>query len=176
MEGLDVVRALVRWVHAVAAVAWVGGSLFYLVVLRPSLVKAGVADRALEAAINKGFRDVVDLSIIGVIFSGAYMTFDRLSATPASTPYLVVLGLKLGTVIVMLFMARDLGTRLGRFLRGARTTPAAPVERSIADAPPTSTFLRRWLSPSRMVLSLGLVAFFLSMLLVLLFENAVREF
>ena len=174
MDGIDVVRALVRWVHAIGAVAWVGGSLFYLTVLRPALVSAHVADQALETAINKGFRDVVDLSIVAVIVSGVYITFDRLSSAPLTLVYFIVLGLKLATVAGMLWMARDLGTRLGRILRGGRRTlPPPPGEPTLREAPPRTAWLRRWLSPSRLVLVLGLLAFFLSMLLMTIYENKI---
>jgi len=171
VDGFDAVRAVVRWVHAIAAVAWVGGSIFYLAVLRPALVNASVSDKALETAINKGFRDVVDVSILGVIVSGVFITFDRLSAAPTTNVYFAVLALKLGVVLAMLVMARDLGTRLGRLLRGGRTPAALVTEPSMQERAAGTGALRRWLSPSRMVLFLGLVAFFLSMLLTILFEN-----
>ncbi len=172
MGGLDVVRAIVRWVHAIAAVSWVGGGIFYLVVLRPALVSAAVSNKALETAISKGFRDVVDISIIALIVTGVVITFDRLSSAPISTLYFIVLGLKLAAVLGMLFMARDLGTRLGRILRGGRPLkPDAMAEGSLKESAAQTGLLRRWLSPSRMVLVLGLVAFFLSMVLVMVFER-----
>ena len=175
VDGLDVVRAGVRWVHAIAAVAWVGGSLFYLVVLRPALANPGVADRALKTAIQKGFRDVVDLSIIALIATGVYITFDRLSTAHLGKAYMVVLGLKLAVVLAMFWMARDLGTRLGRLLGGGRAPSGPPGEPSLRDARPQAGSLRKWLAPSRMILALGLVAFFLSMLLVMLFESDVSR-
>jgi len=171
VDGFDAVRAMVRWVHAIAAVAWVGGSIFYLVVLRPALVNNAVSNKALETAVNKGFRDVVDLSIIGVITSGAFITFDRLASSPLPTSYFILLALKVTTVLAMLFMARSLGTRLGRFLGTTRPALQASGEPSIQDSIADGT-LRKWLSPARLVLLLGLVAFFLSMLLGIIFENS----
>ena len=37
MGVLDWILLVIRWAHAVAAVAWVGGGIFYLMVLRPAL-------------------------------------------------------------------------------------------------------------------------------------------
>ena len=173
MDGLDVVRAAVRWIHAIAAVAWVGGSIFYLAVLRPALADGSPSGRPMDAAINKGFRDVVDLSIIALIVTGVVITFDRLSSAPITATYYVVLGLKIATALGMFFLARDLGTRLGRLLSPRRARANGASEPSLQESPVRSTTLRRWLSPSRMVLLLGLIAFFLSMLLVMVFENDV---
>lgn len=171
MDGFDAVRAMVRWVHAIAAVAWVGGSIFYLVVLQPALANTTASTKALETAVNKGFRDVVDLSIIGVIISGAFITFDRLASFPLTSSYFVLLALKVTTVLAMLFMARSLGTRLGRFLRTNQPALQGSDEPSIQDSTADGT-LRKWLSPARLVLLLGLAAFFLSMLLGIIFENS----
>ncbi len=174
MEGLDVVRAILRWAHAVAASAWVGGSIFYLVVLRPSLASAAISNKLLEAAINKGFRGVVHLSIITLIISGVFITIDRASSVHLSTPYFTILALKLAAVAAMLFMARELGTKTGRFLRGQRRQPAAASVSAPERSPQQPGAFRKWLSPSRMVLVLGLCAFFLSMLLADIYENDLR--
>ena len=172
MDGLDFVRAAVRWIHAIAAVAWVGGSIFYLTVLRPALAD-GSSSKPLETAINRGFRDVVDISIIALIVTGVVITFDRLSSAPITTAYYIVLGLKITTALAMFLLARDLGTRLGRLL-GAKQTPGDTItEPSLTESSERGSQLRKWLSPSRMVMLLGLVAFFLSMLLVMVFENDV---
>jgi uncharacterized membrane protein len=175
VSGLDAVRVVVHWIHAIAAVAWVGGSIFYLVVLRPALAGAALADRALETAINKGFREMVDVSIIALVLTGVFITLDRLSSAPASSLYLIALGLKLTTVITMFLMARQLGTRTGRLLRrpapaGPAGTPPAPLGPP-TPAPPPQSWLRRWLAPPRLVLVLGLVAFFLSMVLGRIYEH-----
>lgn len=170
MDGFDLIRALVLWVHAIAGVAWVGGSIFYLVVLRPALFQAQVSARALEIAVNRGFKEVVDISIISLLLTGIFITFDRLSSTPATSLYFAVLGTKLTAVVAMFLMARQLGTRTGRLLR-SKPAEASLSEPSLREAPPKTSLLRRWLSPSRMILVLGLVTFFLSMVLSRVYEH-----
>lgn len=126
--------------------------------------------KTFEKAINQGFRDVVDLAIIGLIVTGVIITFDRLSSGPITTAYYILLALKVITAIAMFFLARDLGTRLGRLL-GPHASRSGLSEPSLQEPLPQTIGVRRWLSPSRMVIVLGLVAFFLSMLLVLVFEK-----
>ena len=172
LDGIDVLRAALRWVHVIAAVAWVGGSIFYLTVLRPALAASEQGDKRklVELAINRGFRDAVDLSIIALIVTGVVITFDRVSSAPVTAPYFTILGLKIAAVVGMVFLARDLGTRLGRF-GGHGRTPRELVEPSIAEPSVSRKGWHRILSPSRIILLLGLVAFFLSMLLVHVYEN-----
>lgn len=170
VDGYDVIRALVLWIHAVAAVAWVGGSIFYLVVLRPALIKTSVSERALEIAINGGFKEVIDVSIIALILTGAFVTFDRFSSAPVAPLYFAMLGAKLIAVLAMFLMARQLGTRTGRILR-ARVPVPAPAGPSPREAPAQTSLLRRWLAPSRMILVLGLATLFLSMVLARIYEH-----
>ena len=154
-----------------------GGSIFYLVVLRPALVEPGVAGAraALEQRINRTFRDAVDISIVALVVTGIVITFDRLQSAPISTTYFIVLGLKIAAAMGMFMFARDLGTRLGRLGRGNLLSPTgktrAAREPTIAVVPASGAGWRRYLSPSRMILMLGLVAFFLSMLLVHVYER-----
>ena len=161
MDGIDLLRAVVRWVHVVAAVVWVGGSLFYLLVLRPAMSGSNGGDtrERFEMTINRGFRDVVDVAIIALIVTGVVITFDRLSSAPITSAYYAVLGLKIAAAVSMFLLARNLGTRLGRWVRPRR-------RRS------------RWgmlFSPSRLIVALGLVAFFLSALMVHIYESDIAD-
>ena len=160
--------------HVIAAVIWVGGGIFYLFALRPALaIPAAAGSRAMvETSINRAFRELVDISIIALIVTGVVITFDRLSSLPITTTYYVVLGLKLLAVVGMLFLARDLGTRLGHRLRPV-LAPGQRPEPSLSEARYSQRGWRRLLSPSRLILILGIVAFFLSALLVHVYEGDV---
>ena len=52
------VLLLIRWCHAIAAVTWVGGTLFYLLVLRPRSSDAEPRVPALSAEAMARFRSV----------------------------------------------------------------------------------------------------------------------
>lgn len=170
LDGFDLLRAIVRWIHAVAAVVWVGGSIFYLFVLRPALTESQVNPGLIEPPVNRRFRDLVDLSIIALIVTGVIITFDRLSSAPITKVYFTVLALKIVTALAMLFFARELGTRF----RPRKSASSAACEPFLSAGLARGS-AAKWLSPSRLVLVLGLLAFLLSMLLVHVFERGITN-
>lgn len=172
LDGTDILLAAVRWIHVVAAVVWVGGSIFYLLVLQPALSLPDTAKSrpVVEYAINHRFRDLIDVSIVALIVTGVAITFDRLSSLPITTAYYSVLGLKIFAFLTMLIMARELGSRIGRSWRAPKM---GPKKSSTADTRQGHTPIRWLLSPSRVILVMGLFAFFLSALLVHVYESGV---
>lgn len=123
-----------------AGVAWVGGSLFYLLVLQPA-IKEG------RAEIDRRFGDVVQLSILTLLVTGAIITFDRLQLEPGPG-YAITLGIKIALAIWMFVLAQDLANRGRRRL----------IERRLgSDAPP-----QRRATPSWLVLALGMAILLLS--------------
>ena len=94
LELRDVLLLGVRWSHALAAVALVGASAFYLFFLEPAFREAESAATPIRAAANAGFKELVDLTLIVFLISGGLLTFERLSSGAAGTLYAVVLGLK----------------------------------------------------------------------------------
>lgn len=123
-----------------AGVAWVGGSLFYLLVLQP-------ASKEGRAEIDRRFRDVVQLSILTLLVTGAIITFDRLQLEPGPG-YAITLGIKIALAIWMFLLAQDLANRGRRRL----------IERRLgSDAPP-----QRRGTPSWLVLALGMAILLLS--------------
>src|SRR5919202_7143955 len=90
----EALRVAIRWVHGVATLAWVGGSLFYLLALRPAIRAAG-APPGFERAVAAQFREVVEASLVVLVVSGAILTFDRLSTGAATPLYVAVLTIKI---------------------------------------------------------------------------------
>ena len=100
MTVLDWILVGIRWAHALAAVAWVGGSIFFLVVLRPAIRKAdggGVVGRLAGAE----FRSLVNTAIAVLVLSGVVLSVSRLTSTAVSLPYVIVLTAK---IVVALYM------------------------------------------------------------------------
>ena len=153
----DALRVALRWTHAVATAAWVGGSLFYLVALRPVLRSTGAGPQV-EGAIAGRFREVVEASLVALVVTGALLTFDRLSSGAASTAYVAVLGVKVLLALAMCWLAWELGWA------GRRRTAA----------PSPARWLRGWLSPTRLVLALGLTVVLLASVLRQVFEAGLR--
>lgn len=145
------IRLIVRAAHIIAAAAWVGGSILYMVAIIPALRSGGPAP-AVAAQIAALFRRMVNICIGVLLLSGAYLMFDRLTQTMLGWPYLVVLGLKIAIAIGMFVLAIYIGQSNVRRLakRSTRLSKAAP----------------------QLMLALGIIVFILGALLNGLFEAA----
>ena len=159
----DIFLTIVRWLHALAAAAWVGGSLFYLIVLIPTLKRVPDVPRALSAALGVEFRTVVVTSIIVLVATGAILAFDRL--TEVEPTYAVTLGLKVVLSLWMFALVRD-RRRHARVLDALKPKPA----------PPNTIWgkIMAAVSGYNTLFILGVLTFFLSDLLKVLFEIELR--
>ena len=146
------IRLIVRTAHLLAAAAWVGGSILYLVVVLPALRIGGPAPEV-SAQIATLFRRMVNICIGVLLLSGAYLMFDRLTSTSLGWPYLVVLGIKIIAALAMFVLAIYLGQSNIRRLakRTTRLSKAAP----------------------QLMLALGILVFLLGALLNGLFEATI---
>ena len=149
------IRLIVRAAHILAAAAWVGGSILYLVAVLPALRSKGAASGVSEisAHIAALFRRMVNICVGVLLLSGAFLTFDRLTQTTLGWPYLVVLGLKIVLALIMFVLAIYLGQSNIRRLakRSTQLSKAAP----------------------QLILVLGILVFLLGALLNELFEATI---
>jgi uncharacterized membrane protein len=146
------IRLIVRAAHTLAAAAWVGGSILYLVAVLPALRKGGPAP-VVAAQIAALFRRMVNICVGVLLLTGAFLTFDRLTQTTLGLPYMIVLGLKIASAIGMFILAIYLGQSNIRRLakRSTRLSKAAP----------------------QLMLALGILVFILGALLNGLFEASI---
>ena len=146
------IRLIVRTAHLLAAAAWVGGSILYLVVVLPALRIGGPAPEV-SVQIATLYRRMVNICIGVLQLSGAYMMFDRLTSTSLGWPYLVVLGIKIIAALAMFVLAIYLGQSNIRRLakRTTRFSKAAP----------------------QLMLALGILVFLLGALLNGIFEATI---
>jgi len=102
---MEIVTALIFWVHMLAAVVWIGGMVFNLLVVRPSM---GVVDlpQRLKLADNilRRFIPVVWISVGLLVLTGLLMTLKRVASFEIllKTGYGNILILKLTVVAVMI--------------------------------------------------------------------------
>lgn len=131
MDGLDIILLIIRWAHALAAVVWIGGSLFLLLAARPALRNAdpdGLVGRALAVE----FRPMVATAIAVLIVSGVILTVDRLTSEAAGIAYTGALIAKIVLAVYAFGIAwllprrreRERGRQTGR-IRGALLGPVA---------------------------------------------------
>ena len=90
--------------HAVAAVAWVGGGVFYLLVLRPAIRRSRGLPPETSAAIRDEFRSLVTTAIAVLFLTGAILSVARLTGDAATVPYAVVLGVKIALALYMFYV------------------------------------------------------------------------
>ncbi len=146
------IRVSMRVAHTIAAAAWVGGSIMYLVVVLPAL-RLGGATPIVAGNVANLFKRMVNICIGVLLLSGAYLTFDRLTQTTLGLSYLLVLGLKIVSAIGLFVLALYIGQGNIRRLakRVTRLSEVAP----------------------QLMLALGIIIFILGAILNQLFELTV---
>ncbi len=106
MSVLDWILVIIRWGHALAAVAWVGGGVFYLMVLRPAIRRSQGLPQETNEAIRDEFRGLVTTAIAVLLLTGAILSVARLTGDAATVPYAIVLGVKIALALYMFYVAR----------------------------------------------------------------------
>lgn len=106
MGVLDWIIVIIRWGHAVSAVAWVGGGAFYLLVLRPAVRRSQGLPADTGDAIRDEFRGLVTTAIAVLLLTGAVLSFARLTGDGATVPYAIVLGVKIALALYMFYVVR----------------------------------------------------------------------
>lgn len=106
MGVLEWILVVIRWGHAAAAVAWVGGGFFYLMVLRPAARRSKGLPAETGAAVRDEFRSVTATAIAVLALTGAVLSAARLTGGGATLPYAAVLGVKIGLALYMFYVAR----------------------------------------------------------------------
>ena len=111
MSAADVLLLVLRWLHALAAVAWVGGGIFYLLVLRPTLNKPAGDPEAVLSRLGEQFRNLVNTAIAVLLVTGVILTLSRLTSDHGGLPYVIVLTVKVVLALYMFYLVRFLRPR-----------------------------------------------------------------
>ena len=154
----DAFLLIVRWLHVIAAVAWVGGGVFYWLVLRPA-IRSGAVPAQVSKFASMEFGQIVLLAMWTLVLTGAILVFTRLSEPTATLPYGAVLGVKIALSAWMFFLT------VGR--RGRRSDDAQPRGslRTAANA----------LGHVNMIVLLGIAVFLLSDVLRYMVERGLVD-
>ena len=150
---------VIRWSHAVAAVAWVGGGIFYVMVLRPSMQRAPTPAET-NRVMGVEFRALINTAIAVLLLTGVIISVARLTEDSISIAYVAVLVVKIVLALYMFYIVR--------FLRQT-TYPEEPV--------PASGWwekVRGSLTGTMAVLIIGLIVIGLADVLSALFEDGLR--
>ena len=106
MDTLDWILLAIRWGHAVSAVAWVGGGIFYLMVLRPAIRQSQGLPKDTGRAIGVEFRGLVSTAIAVLLITGVILSASRLTEDVITSPYVVVLVVKIALALYMFYVVR----------------------------------------------------------------------
>ena len=123
MDVTDLFLIAMRWLHASAAVVWIGAIWFELFVVAPAW-DAGPPPDVL-ARFDGAMREIVQTALVVFLVSGAILTFERLSRGAAGSTYVTLLGLKVILSVVMFQVGfRFRGARGPRRARGLQIMAA----------------------------------------------------
>ena len=89
-----------------AAVAWVGGGIFYLMVLRPALQQARGLPAETSRSIGVEFRGLVSTAIAILLVTGVLLSVSRLTGDAVTSPYVAVLVVKIALALYMFYVVR----------------------------------------------------------------------
>ena len=106
MNVLDWILLAIRWAHALAAVAWVGGGIFYLMVLRPAIQRSQGLPPATGREIGVEFRALVSTAIAVLLLTGVILSASRLTQDAVTSPYVIVLVVKIALALYMFYVVR----------------------------------------------------------------------
>jgi putative copper export protein len=157
MDVLDWVLVVIRWAHALGAVAWVGGGMFYVLVLRPAMRRSPATDQT-NRTIGAEFRGLVNTAIAVLIITGVVLSAARLTAANVTIAYIVVLAVKIALALYMFYIVRFLRQRVypEEMTAGTGWWPR----------------IRNGLTGTTGVLIIGVLVFGLADVLTALFENS----
>ena len=160
MDVLAWILLAIRWAHALGAVAWVGGAMFYLVVLRPALRRGPVAEETTRT-IGEEFRGIVNTAIGVLLITGIILSASRLTSDTVPLAYVVVLAIKIALALYMFYIVRFLRRR------------AYPED--VADSAEWWPRLKGHATGTTGVLVLGVIVIGLADVLGALFENSLTN-
>ena len=160
MNVIDWILLAIRWAHALGAVAWVGGGIFYLMVLRPAFTRRDPGQET-HRAIGEEFRGLVNTAIIVLVVTGAILTASRLTADNVTAPYIGVLALKIGLALYMMAVMRFRRPR--------------PVLQEGEASPSRTARMRTALTGPTVLLVIGVLIFGLADVLGYLFESSLAQ-
>ena len=161
----DILILVIRWLHLTSSSAWIGGGIFYILILQPLINKNPQTFKSLKSSTGRAFQSLSNICIIMMIATGAIMGFDRLSESVTDLSYAITLFIK---VILSVWIIIQM-----QMLR--RKKMLSQTDEIIVPLP--TSRLRKIVNPftgyNGIVLT-GILIFLISDVLGLLFENALR--
>lgn len=100
----DWLMVAVRYAHAVAAIAWIGGSIFHALILRPLTVAHPDKMGQAMSLIGPAYREIIDIAVVTLVVSGLILMFSRIQGNETTVAWAIVLAVKIALALGMFFM------------------------------------------------------------------------
>ena len=162
MHTSDVFLLVVRWLHLISASLWIGGGLFYLLVLKPVIKRNTDLMKNVDSNIASEFKSLVDTAILVLLVTGIILTFNRLTPDIVGVEYVLVLSAK---IVMSLFMFTT-------SLRRRKRTIVGNYNQGFPEAQNQLTNILRMISGYNALVILGIIVFLISDLLKIMYESA----
>ena len=150
---------IILGIHLTAIAAWLGGILFFLLVLRPALKT--MSNPEMSRGVGRIFQEVSEIALWIVIGSGILLSLDRLLLANIQASYLVVLSIKIALVVWIALIAMNLWGRV------SRTRPSVGGKSSFY----TRLLRAAWSTNTQLVL--GIVVVFLAEILRVIYNRSI---
>ena len=103
IDFINLIVIFIKWLHSVAAMSWVGGSIFFALIIRPVQSSMNEEYSVVFKNISIIYRDLVDISVIGIILSGIFLMFTKLSEN-ITNEWTIVFLIKLFISVIMFYL------------------------------------------------------------------------
>ncbi|MFL2664456.1 MAG: DUF2269 family protein [Dehalococcoidia bacterium] len=103
IDFINLIVIFIKWLHSVAAMSWVGGSIFFAFIIRPVQMNMKQEYSIVFRNISIIYRDLVDISVIGLILTGIFLMFTKLSEN-ITNDWIIVFSIKLFISIIMFYL------------------------------------------------------------------------
>jgi len=163
VDGASIARLVLRLAHAIAAVTWLGGGMYYALALRPQLAGAGDEAKALAARAQRAFVRWAFWATVVLIVTGIALMYDRLNAGGGTVVYVIILAVKVIAAAGAFFLTgifTERRTKIRAITSAGRGR--ASVERH-----------QRRIERAWMLVGLGMVAFVLGIALSSIYPTGV---
>ena len=103
IDFIDLITIFIKWLHSIAAMSWVGGSVFFALIIIPVQSSMNRKYSVVFKNISIIYRDLVDISVIGIILSGIFLMFTKLSEN-ITNEWMIVFIIKLFISVIMFYL------------------------------------------------------------------------